>query len=148
LTPGTVLLAAATAVQVVTLAVTIRPLVARIVSYRDLSARTRGVHIAFGEQLGSFVEYLESEVPYDARVVIPPQEIDSTLGNVGLVQYFLFPRDIVNCPAGPDLAECVRSMVGDRTFILRAGEFPEPRDVPSSKTYLPFNTELGLYRPR
>jgi len=135
-------------VQLASLAAALEPLVARVAVHQGASAKDRGARIAFGDQFGDFIQYVDAEVPPDGRVVVPPRDIDSTYGDVGLMQYLLFPREIANCPAGADLPGCVQSMVGQRTYILRVGDFPAPEDVPVSKAYSPFAVTLGLYRPR
>lgn len=135
-------------VQLASLAAALEPLVARVADHQGSSAKDRGARIAFGDQFGDFLQYVDALVPPDGRVVIPPIDVDSTYGDVGLMQYLLFPREIVNCPAGADLPGCVQSMIGQRTYILRAGEFPAPEDVPASKVYSSFAATLGLYRPR
>ncbi len=134
--------------QVAALAAALVPVVARVSDHQGSSAQDRGARIAFGDQFGDFIQFLDAEVPADGRVVVPPMAVDSTYGDVGLMQFLLFPREIVNCPAGADLPGCVQSMVGQRTYILRVGDFPAPEDVPASKAYSSFADGLGLYRSR
>ncbi len=135
-------------VQLASLAAAIDPLVVRVADHQGSSAKDRGARIAFGDQFGDFIQYLDAGVPPDGRVVVPPIDVDSTYGDVGLMQFLLFPREIVNCPAGADLPECVQSMVGQQTYILRIGEFPAPEDVPASKAYSSFAGTLGIYGSR
>lgn len=135
-------------VQLASLALFAQPLAARISQHQGAPATDRSARIAFGDRFGDFIQFVDAEVPPDGRVVIPPMDLDATFGDVGLMQYFLFPREIVNCPSGDDLPGCVRSLTGAQTHILRIGTFPAPEDVPPSKGYLPFSTDLGLYSPR
>ena len=134
------------AVQLASLAAALEPLVARVADHQGASAKDGGARIAFGDQFGDFLQYVDGFVPPDGRVVVPPIDVDSTYGDVGLMQYLLFPREIVNCPAGADLPGCVQSLIGQRTYILRVGDFPAPEDVPASKVYSSFAATLGLYR--
>jgi hypothetical protein len=134
--------------QFASLAAAIKPLVVRVADHKGSTAKDRGARIAFGDQFGDFLQYIDAGVPLDGRVVIPPIDVDSTYGDVGLMQYLLFPREIVNCPAGADLPACVQSMVGQRTYLLRIGDFPAAEDVPASKVYSSFVGTLGLYAPR
>ena len=135
-------------VQFILLAVAVRPLAVRVREHRGAAAVDRSARLAFGDEFGDFIRFLGAEVPPEGRVVVPPMDIDPTFGDVGLVQYFLFPREIVNCPSGAELPGCIRSLVGTRTFILRVGGFPVAEDVPPSKGYLPFSADWGLYSPR
>jgi hypothetical protein len=148
LQPSSLTLIALFILQFVFLAMAVQPLAARVQEHRGAPAIDRSARIAFGDQFADFIRFLDAAVPPDGRVVVPPMDIDSKFGDVGLMQYFLFPRQVVNCPSGPDMRPCIRSMVGTRTYILRAGEFPRADDVPPSKEYSPFEDDLGLYAPR
>jgi hypothetical protein len=141
-------LAAVLVVQFVLLGVSIRPLALRVAQYQGAAALGRSARIAFGDQFGDFIQFVELNVPQDSRIIIPPMALDSTFGDTGLMQYFLIPREIVNCPSGEDLPTCVRSMTGGGTCILRVAGFPAQEDVPPSKVYLPFDADRGLYCPQ
>jgi len=141
-------LAAVVVAQLVLLGWSQWPGVLRAAQFQGLPATERSARIAFGDRFGDFIVFVSINVPVARRVVIPPMQTDSAFGDVGLMQYFLFPREIVNCPSGPDLASCVRSLTGAQTCILRIGDFPAPEDVPPSKGYLPFDAERGLYCPQ
>lgn len=144
---GELLLVVTAFVQAIFLLLAIRE---RIQSFRGvggLPAIERSVRIAFGDDFASFVGFLREGVPEDGRLAVPPMDLEPTFGDVGLVQYFLFPRQIVNCPSGDDLPACVRSLTGPRTCILRVGDFPAAEDVPSNKVYIRFDAERGLYCP-
>lgn len=148
LQPSSLTLIALVILQFVFLAIAVQPLAARVQEHRGAPAIDRSARIAFGDQFADFIRFLDAAVPPDGRVVVPPMDIDSKFGDVGLMQYFLFPRQVVNCPSGADMRPCVQSMVGTRTYILRAGEFPRADDVPPSKEYSSFAADLGLYVPR
>ena len=125
----------------------IYPLAEKIWEVRHLSAVDRSAEIAFGSDFASYMRFLREQVPSDARVVVPPVDREPVYGNIGLMQYFLFPREVVNCPSGPDLSECVRSMGGSRSHILAIGNFPDPRDVPPGKTLSELMDGQGIYLP-
>lgn len=140
-------LAALVLVQLALLAWSLRPIVLRVVQFQGLPAVERSARVAFGDRFSDFLAFVSENVPPEDRIVLPPLAVDAAFGDVGLMQYLLFPREIINCPAGPDLPACVRSLTGDETCILRVGEFPAPQDVPESKEYMPFDDERGLYCP-
>lgn len=121
------------------------PLARAIYRVRTLSALDRSAVLAFGEDFASYMSFLRTSIPVEGRAVLPPVDSNPVLGHVGMMQYFLFPRDIVNCPGGPDLAQCVRSMDGASTYILRVNTFPNPADVPANKSLLPFDARQGVY---
>ena len=136
-------------VQSLILARGVRPLAARVWELRGVPSLERSARIAFGDEFGGFIGFVRARVPLDeSRLVVPGMDVNATFGNVGLMLYFLYPLDIRDCPAGPDLPACVRSYVGEQTYILRVGEFPPADSVPPSKEYSPYSTDLGLYVPR
>jgi hypothetical protein len=134
-------------VQLVLLGWKVRPVIQRVLQFQGAPAIERGARIAFGDRFGAFISFVDTNVPASSRVVLPPQQVDSTFGDVGLMQYLLFPREIINCPSGPDLPGCIRSLTGTETCILRIEGFPLPEDVPPSKVLLPFDEVRGLYCP-
>src|SRR3970040_1596483 len=112
----TVLLWLALLVQLAVLLRTkIQPLAEKVWEVRHLSAVDRSAEIAFGSEFARYIRFLREAVPEDARVLVPPFDWEPVFGNIGLMQYFLFPREVVNCPNGADLSGCVRSMGGART---------------------------------
>ena len=123
------------------------PLSTKIWEVRRLPALDRSAEIAFGSEFASFVAFLREVIPPEGRVVVPPMVQEPVYGSIGLMQYFLFPRDVVNCPSGPSLSACVRSMKGAMTYILAIGDFPRPEDVPEGKVLLPHSGNGGVYAP-
>ncbi len=140
-------LAAVVLVQLALLGWSQRPAVLRVAQYQGLSATERSARIAFGDQFGDFIQFLSAEIPPDGRLVVPPMDMSPIFGDIGLMQYFLFPRQIVNCPPGEDMPACVQSMTGSNTHILRTGKFPPSDAVPPAKDYLPFSADWGIYSP-
>jgi hypothetical protein len=69
------------------------------------------------------------------------------VGNIGLMQYFLLPRQIINCADGPELPACVRSMDGPTTYTLRIADYPNPQDVPPGRRLLAATPDHGVYAP-
>lgn len=149
--PGSVLtivLGIGLAAQVTLLCETyVLPIAERIWPVRDQTALDRSAEIAFGNEFASYIRYLRETIPEGGRVVLPPMIAEPVYGNVGLMQYFLFPREVVNCPPAPAVSECVRSMHGPRSYILAIGDFPHPSDVPAGKTLMTLADGYGLYVP-
>lgn len=125
----------------------IYPLGEEIWEVRSLPALERSAEIAFGPRFASFIAFLTKVIPPEGRVVVPPMSLELVYGNIGIMQFFLFPRDIVNCPSGPTLSSCISSMKGGSTYILAIGDFPKPEDVPEGKILLRHTENRGVYRP-
>jgi hypothetical protein len=115
---------------------------------RRASAEERSGFIAFGKDFTEYVEFLNENIPEDALVVIPKESQGGVFGHVGMMQYYLFPRTIVDCP--PDIAdECVLSMRGDNSYILAPNSVFPPRSAADQiKEFIPFDGEQGIYVPK
>jgi hypothetical protein len=127
---------------------TLWPLAQRVWEVRREPPLERSARLAFGDSFAGYIQFLREEVPEDARVVVPPKALVPAYGDIGLMQYFLAPRQIVDCPAGPDLPACVASMDGNKTYILSIPEFPPRESVPENKAYREHGQGYGLYTPR
>jgi len=108
----------------------------------------RGAAIAFGGEVAAYLAFVRERVPEGSTVVIPPEDVDQVLGHVGLMSYFLGPRQVVDCPSGEPVEPCVRELRGKTTFILRVRDFPPPQAAASSKQLIAFTDSLGVYAPR
>ena len=134
-------------VQLASLAAALKPLVAESCRAPGVLRQIRGPASPSGSVRGlSPVRRCFGAARWPRRGPSDRRRLD--LRGCGLDAVLLFPREIVNCPAGADLPGCVLSMVGQRTYILRVGDFPAPENVPASKAYSPFAVTLGLDRPR
>ncbi len=125
------------------------PLALRVWNNRTFSAKQRSAALAFGSDFAGFMRFAAETVPPDAKLVLPRPEQDPTFGNIGLIQYFLIPRQLINCPSS-EMAEqeaCILRLSGSDTYILAVGSFPPARAAESSKTLIPYNEDLGVYIP-
>ena len=124
----------------------IRPTAIGVWGLRDAEAWVRTGTILLGDRTTGHFGFLRESIPEDARVVLPPHS-GGIYDHIGLVQYFLVPRDIINC--GPNEVEaCVKRVAGKSTFILAVGNFP-PRDVAEeTKRFVEYDDDLGVYVPK
>ena len=127
---------------------TLWPLAQRVWEVRGDPPLERSARLAFGDAFADYMRFLREHVPENARLVVPPKAVVPVYGDIGLMQYFLAPRQIVDCPAGPDLAPCVASMDGARTYILAIPEFPPTDSVPANKEHWDHGGGFGVYAPR
>jgi hypothetical protein len=111
---------------------------------RNASAPWRSASILFGDE---YIEFVKAIVPEDGLVIIPKEEQVWNFGNVGLMQYFLFPRQIADCPIA-DLEECILSLKGSNSYVLAPDlTFPPREYADQVKRYIPFKGDRGLYVP-
>ena len=125
----------------------ILPLRNRIQGVRQLPRWERSITLSFGDDFAAYMGFLADVIPEEATVVLPPVEIDSTLGNVGLMQYFLYPRRITNCPRDMTFDDCATLYSGERTYILVVEGFSSADGAAPRKTYVQFDDRRGVYEP-
>ena len=126
----------------------ILPLRNRIQGVKKLPALERSITLSFGDDFAAYIGFLEDVIPEEATVVLPPVEIDSTLGNGGLMQYFLYPRRITNCPGDMNFDDCAILYSGERTYILGVADFSPDGSAEMSKTFIQFDDRRGVFAPR
>jgi len=127
---------------------TLGPLARRVWDVRQDPPLERSARLAFGDSFAGFILFLREEVPEGSRLVVPPKALIPDYGDIGLMQYFLAPRQIVDCPAGPDLPSCVASMDGNKTYILAIPKFPPRDSIPENKVFREYVEGFGVYAPR
>lgn len=104
------------------------PTVRRVWETRREDAVTRSARFAFGDDFAGYVSWLRDTIPAGSRVAIPKEEQGGPFGNLGLMQYFLFPRQIVDCPVD-EVEACVARMTGPNSYVLAPNDLFPPRDI-------------------
>ena len=124
----------------------LRPVGATVWRLRALPAWERTAIILHGEEIAGFLGFLRETVPEDARIILPPRMRGTLFEHIGMMQYFLGPRDIHNC--GPNEIEaCVQRATGENTYILAVDYFP-PRDLASeTRRLISYNDDWGVFAP-
>ncbi len=126
----------------------IGPQVKAVWGVRKLQPLERSAHLSFGDRFSSYISFLQEHVPLDATLVIPRQEGDYVLGHVGIMQYYMIPREIVNCASDAIVEDCIRNLGGTNTYILAVGKFPPQEQALLRKNYVAFDEYRGVYVPR
>ena len=107
----------------------------------------RSATILGGRNFADYVKFVRDHTPADARIILPPRIPVRPVAHVGLMQYFLFPRDIHNCGIR-EVEACVRRVTGPNTYILAVDGFPPTDLAELSKYLIQYEDELGVYAPR
>jgi hypothetical protein len=128
--------------------VAIKQLWPRLLSVRSESTISRSATIAFGDEFDSFIDFLLQHIPEDGLVVLPPKGSDIRFSDEFLMQFYLMPRVLTNCPEPEQFLTCLRDRSGPRTFMISVGANPDPRITEIFGTYLPHSGEFGLYAPQ
>ncbi len=118
----------------------------RIWRLRAMSAYERSAMFSFGEDFLRYMEFVTDTVPADATVVIPKEAQGGMFGHVGIMQFFLFPRRIVDCPL-----ESVPGCLGlgkPNFYILSIDSRFPPRDISlEPKVFVSFEGDRGVLVP-
>jgi hypothetical protein len=115
---------------------------------RRAPALERSAQIAFGSDFSDFISFIRETVPESAKLVVPSKGLDPVYGDIGLMQYFLRPRTIIDCPLGEGLVPCVRSLTGASTYILAVPDFPPQADAHLYRNLVAFRDDRGVYVPK
>ena len=141
-------MACAVLVQLILLSVVIVPPTGwRVWRIRDQSALVRSARLSYGPEFADYVLFLRRIIPEDGLVVLPPSGVDVVFGNMGFMQYFLFPRELTNCPEAVVWEECLVNFRGGRTYLISVGGFPQSEELGLDERYIPFNGKWGVFVP-
>jgi hypothetical protein len=111
------------------------------------SALWRSGSIHLGDDYAQYIEFIKTNTPEDALVIIPKEDQAWNFGNVGLMQYHLYPRKIADCPVDT-LDECILNLKGKNTYILAPNSTFPPRELADQvKDFISYDQESGLYVP-
>ena len=139
-----VFLAAGLLYQGVTLAKDALPGLRQILQTADQPALWRSAYFSQGRKFANYVEFLNQRIPDSARVVLPPSEAGlKALGNTPFMQFFLAPRQVINCTD----PQCVETLSPENTVILVVNDFPGADFTRRGGRLVMFNTEWGIYLP-
>lgn len=125
----------------------ILPLREQVRSVRDLPALERGAILSFGDSFAEYIQFLTYAIPEDGTVVLPPDEVDSALGHEGLMQYFLFPRRITNCPRSESSEACIERLKEVPAYFLVVGDYPPGGMIERWTTLKSFDERRGVLVP-
>jgi hypothetical protein len=125
----------------------VKPVFTLLKFQSESSAFVRGARGLEGQEFSDYIKFLRSEIPADASVMLPPRIPVRPVAHVGLMQYFLFPREIHNCGVN-EVEACIERIRDDSEFyVLGLADFPPAEQAAESRDYIPFDSTSGLYVP-
>ncbi len=111
----------------------------RIARSSGQTALWRGAKFNQGQRFANYVQFLHQNVPEYGRIVLPPAGVEPrALGFTPFMQFFLAPREVINCN---DLG-CLKDLSREDTYILVVGEFPGDGYFPQDQ--LVFDESWGV----
>ncbi len=124
----------------------VRPLMLALSHLSSESAIMRSATIFHGSEFAEYIEFVREVVPENARVLLPPNKPVQPMANVGLMQFYLFPRELHNC--GVDEVEaCLQRNEDSDLFILTAWKFPPDGWTSQNRQFIQLQGESGIYAP-
>jgi len=98
-----------------------------------------------GEKPTRFFGFVRDGVPENAILMVPAKS-KATAYRFNLMQFFLFPRELIVCHEN-QLKSCLLTGLGPDTYILAVEGFP-PREFVAHKTrFLEFDGNFGIFEP-
>lgn len=125
----------------------IRPAAIEILDVRNDQAPKRSAVIAFGDGIAGYIAFIIERTDEDGFVLLPYRETHEVLSNIGIMQYYLIPRRITNCPYDQPFEDCLLIQGGSRTSILSLNGFPSVAIDDGKYQFVPFNEAWGIYVP-
>jgi hypothetical protein len=114
---------------------------------RAMSAQQRTAILHNDLEFARYIEFLQDNVPEDARMILPPHTSYHPLSNFGFADYFFMPRELHNCGAD-EIEECILRLTGSESYVIVAGKFPPPEVASQVKRFISFDGELGVWAPK
>jgi hypothetical protein len=104
----------------------------------------RSANFAQGQRFANYIRFLHQNIPEEGRVVLPPQQFGpKSLSTTPYMQFFLAPREVVNCTA----ADCLENLTTQNTYILAVRGFPGQKLPSTSGEVRMFDNQWGVVLP-
>ncbi|MEJ2552171.1 MAG: hypothetical protein P8Y98_07730 [Anaerolineales bacterium] len=115
-------------------------------TYQLTSMERSGIFI-LGSSGHEYMDFLISNVPDNAKIVVPPQSV--LFSQQSILQYFLMPRGVIYCGCDEDpqfySIHCVECLQNNSSYVPAIGEFPSPATMAGYKELIPNTTDSYLY---
>lgn len=125
----------------------ILPVAKLVVQRHRANAAERSALFFYGKKFSEFIIFIKENVPPEAIVIIPRFEQDELFGHDGIMEFFLFPRKVGNCPPNIPVEECILHQHESNKYILAVEGFPPRSTAVQVKQWVSFNEEWGIYIP-
>jgi hypothetical protein len=100
-----------------------------------------------GDDFGAYIQFLRQQIPENYRVMIPPLIPVRPTAHMGLMQFFLFPREIHNCGQNEVPACIERVNPASDFYILALRDFPPEELINPNRVLIPFREGTGVWSP-
>jgi hypothetical protein len=94
-----------------------------------------------------YIQFLREEIPEDSVVALTRTEGLPQYDSRPFLQYFLIPRDVVDCPSGP-VEDCLLALSAENMYFTYGGAFSLPESAAQRLLVIPFDERRGIFAPR
>jgi len=105
------------------------------------SGSWRGVNFNQSQKVADYIEFLKRNIPENARVILPSFGGDSKVLVNPYMQFYLAPREVLNCAN----IECLQAISREETYIVILGNIP--KDLFPNASHIKFDEHWGLLPP-
>lgn len=114
---------------------------------KSMPAWQRAAAALEGDEFAEYIGFVRDVVPPTGSVMLPPHSFVGPHSHIGLMQYFLFPREIHNCGRN-EVEACIERISEDPEFyVLAVRRFPPRELAEEGKDFVPFDEEDGVFVP-
>ena len=134
-------------VNLITVLMEIAPFGKGIITNINQPAIWRSAKFTRSKNFADYVLFLLEQIPENGQVILPPKGLGTwEMGNTPSMQYFLAPREVINCTN----LECGTQYIGnENTYILvvDAEQFPGKEVLKYPNNLRMLNDTWGVYGP-
>lgn len=119
------------------------------VALRDYSSYQRSGILFSSKRFADFMGLAREVVSEDGTVVFLKGYIGGPTSHKGVMQYYLFPRNLVSCEDAPTLEACIQETY-PKAYVLAVGDVPLDEVVSQHRRLIPFEPDRfyrGIYAP-
>jgi hypothetical protein len=119
------------------------------VALREYSSFQRSGILFSSKRFSDFMGLVRDVVPENGTVVYLGGFMGGPTGHKGVMQYYLFPRNLVSCRHAQDLEDCILHTF-PKAYVLAVGEVPSHETVSRHRRLIPFEPDRfyrGIYTP-
>jgi len=109
-----------------------------------MPALWRGANFSQGARFADYILFLNENIPFGGRVVLPPVGFGpKALTTTPFMQFFLAPLKVINCTE----TDCAQDLRPENTYVLVVGDFPGDEAARQYGERRMFDEHWGLLLP-
>lgn len=115
---------------------------------RKRDALSRGADVAYGYEYMKYIEFILTEIPPDATVIVLSKDDQPQYKSKSFLQYFLIPRKVTYCHSNATIKDCILDNKSPNTYFTYGRGFQlSDEAIGESYTQREFNEGRGILIP-